>query len=301
MTASGGWSARCGLAQASNRKAARFRPAWLGRVRFRLVWPLRAQLRLGWPRCQAESAALIWMTAAVLATGCANRPPAPEWQSNAKSGMERAVAAYFVGNSRVEAQEFALARAEIARTGRPALAARAELLRCASRVASLVIEPCAGFDALESDADPAERAYVAFLAGRANAQDADRLPEQHRPLVAAAASPSSDAVAIERMPDPFSRLVGAAVSLQAGRATPAIVALAVDAASAQGWRRPLLAWLEVQLRFAERDNDRAAAERIRRRIGLVQGTPIAGGPAPHRVLTGLTVEGAAITRKEGHR
>jgi len=257
----------------------------------------------GWSdqRGLTRAFSLIAMTAAVLASGCANRPPTPEWQSNAKSGLERAVAAYFVGNSRVEAQEFALARAEIARTGRPALVARAELLRCASRVASLVIEPCAGFDALESDADPAERTYAAFLAGRATAQHADRLPEQHRPLVAAAANPTSDAAAIERMPDPFSRLVGAAVSLQAGRANPAVAALAVDAASAQGWRRPLLAWLEVQLRFAERDNDRAAAERIRRRIGLVQGTPIAGGPAPDRVSTGPTVPDAAITRKEGHR
>ena len=281
MTAGFRRSARCGLDHTPSPNAPRRRIAWSWRP----------------TPCHA----LLWTTVAVLAGGCANRPPTPDWQSNAKSGLERAIAAYFVGNSRVEAQEFALARAEIARTGRPALVARAELLRCASRLASLVIETCAGFDALESDADPAERAYAAFLAGRASAQDADRLPEQHRPLVAAGASPANDAAAIERMPDPFSRLVGAAVSLQAGRASPAVVALAVDAASAQGWRRPLLAWLEVQLRFTERDNDRAAAERIRRRIGLVQGTPIAGEPAPYRVSTGHSVQDAAITRKEGHR
>lgn len=225
-------------------------------------------------------------TLAVLVGGCANRPPAPEWQSNAKSGLERAVAAYFVGNSRVEGQEFALARAEIARTGQPALVARAELLRCASRVASLVLEACTAFDALGADAEPGERAYATFLAGRATAQDADRLPEQHRPLVAATATPATDLAAIERMNDPFSQLVGAAVSLQAGRAGPAVVALAVDAASAQGWRRPLLAWLEVQLRLAERDGDSAAAERIRRRIGLVQGTPIAGKAGKHRFSAG---------------
>jgi len=212
----------------------------------------------------------------VLFIGCANRPPAPEWQSNAKSGLERAVAAYFVGNSRVEAQEFTRARSEIARTGRPALVARAELLRCASRTASLVLEACGGFDTVAADAEPAERAYAAYLAGRATAQEAEWLPEQHRPLVAAGATPATDLAALGRMDDPFSRLVGAAVSLQAGRAGPAIVALAVDAASAQGWRRPLLAWLEVQLRLAERDGDHAAAGRVRRRIGLVQGTPIAG-------------------------
>ena len=281
MTAGCRQSARCRVEPASSTRAARQR----------VTWPLPTTRRL----------ALLWTTVAVLAGGCTNRPPAPEWQSNAKSGLERAVAAYFVGNSRVEAQEFALARAEIARTGRPALVARAELLRCASRVASLVLEACSGFDALEPDADPAERAYAAFLAGRADARDADRLPEQHRPLVAAAASPTTDLAAIERMGDPFSRLVGAAFLLQSGRAGPAVAALAVDAASAQGWRRPLLAWLEVQLRYAERDGDRAAAERIRRRIALIQGTPIAGQPVPHRVSTGPTVQDATIARKEGQR
>ena len=239
-----------------------------------------------WFRRRTAAFALAASTLAVLVGGCANRPPAPDWQLNAKSGLERAVAAYFVGNSRVEAQEFALARSEVARTGQPALVARAELLRCASRVASLVLEGCPGFDAVASDAEPAERAYAAFLAGRATAQDADRLPEQHRPLVAATATPASDLAALEHMNDPFSRLVGAAVSLQAGRAGPAVVALAVDAASAQGWRRPLLAWLDVQLHLAEQGGDSAAAERIRRRIGLVLGTPIARKPGAHRLSAG---------------
>lgn len=209
----------------------------------------------------------------VLAIGaCASREPAPEWQSNAKSGLERAVAAYFVGNGRVEAQEFAVARAEIARTGRPALVARAELVRCASRVASLVIEPCSRYDALATDAEPAERAYAAFLAGRAAPADGAQLPEHHRALVVADATPASDLAALERIADPFARLVGAAVSLQSGRAGPGVVGLAVETASAQGWRRPLLAWLQVQLRQAEAAGDAATAERIRRRIGLVDGT-----------------------------
>ena len=204
--------------------------------------------------------------------GCANQAPAPEWQSNARSGLERAVVAYFVGNTRIEAQEFALARSEIARTGRPALVARAELLRCASRLASLVMEPCAGFDAVAQDAEPAERAYAALLGGRATAADGPQLPEQHRAFVQAGATPASDLAAVERITDPFSRLVGAAVSLQGGRAGPGVVGLAVEAASAQGWRRPLLAWRAVQLRQAEAAGDAPAAERIRRRIALVDGS-----------------------------
>jgi hypothetical protein len=221
-----------------------------------------------------KAAVALRLLAGVLIVGtgaCANRAPAPEWQSNARSGLERAVVAYFVGNSRIEAQEFALARTAIAGTGRPALVARAELLRCASRVASLVIEPCTGFDAVAQDAEPAERAYAAFLAGRATAADSVQLPEQHRAFVQAGATPASDLAALERMTDPFARLVGAAVSLQGGRAGPGVVGLAVDTASAQGWRRPLLAWLAVQLRQAEAAGDAPAADRIRRRIALAGG------------------------------
>ncbi|MEP7056953.1 MAG: hypothetical protein ABI809_04170 [Caldimonas sp.] len=204
---------------------------------------------------------------------CADRPPAPDWQMNSKSAIERALAAYLAGDTRIEAQEFERVRAEIARTGRPALLARAELVRCASRVASLALEPCAAFDALAADAEPAERAYAAYLAGRIAAADVVLLPEPHRALAVPSATPASDQAALARMTDPLAQLVGAAVPLQLGRAGPGVVGLAVDTASAQGWRRPLLAWLKVQLRQAESAGDGAAVERIRRRIALVGGTP----------------------------
>ena len=71
------------------------------------------------------------------------------------------------------------------------------------------------------------------------------------------------------MADPLSKLVAAGVLLQSGRASPEVVARAVDIASAQGWRRPLLAWLTLQLRQAESAGDDAAAARIRRRLDLV--------------------------------
>ena len=49
------------------------------------------------------------------------------------------------------------------------------------------------------------------------------------------------------------------------------IAAAVDIASAQGWRRPLLAWLGVQLARAEAAGDSETAARVRRRMELVSG------------------------------
>ena len=201
----------------------------------------------------------------LLLAGCGNTPPVPDWQLNAKGAMERAQEAYLIGNVRVEAAEFAKARSEVTSTGRADLLARLELARCALRVASLVFEECAAFTPLAQDAGAPERAYSAYLAGRAGPADAALLPEQHRGLAAA----TTQAPDLKGLVDPLARLVAAAVLLQQGRADPAVIALAIDTASAQGWRRPLLAWLGVQAMRAEQGGDVAEGARIRRRMVLV--------------------------------
>lgn len=202
----------------------------------------------------------------ILLGACSSTPPPPDWQLNAKGSLERSLQAYLVGNDRVGAVEFARARSELQRTGRPELVARGELMRCAARVASLVLAPCAGFEALRADAAAPERAYADYLAGQLSPQQAALLPPQHRG-VAMGGSALPDAA------EPLARLVAAAVLLQSGRASPAVVAQAVETASAQGWRRPLLAWLAVQARLAEQGGDAGEAARLRRRLDLVNGAP----------------------------
>lgn len=201
-------------------------------------------------------------------TACGNNPPVPDWQMNAQSSIERSTAAYMTGNARVEEAEYKRARDALGSTGKVELIIRAELIRCAARVASLVFEDCAGFDKLAADASPADRAYAAYLSGRATAADAALLPAQHQP-VAAATSDTAAAGAAQAIADPLSKLVASGVLLRANKATPALLSDAVETASAQGWRRPLLAWLGVQAMRAEQAGDAAEAQRIKRRIDLV--------------------------------
>lgn len=205
------------------------------------------------------------MVAGALAA-CGNTPPAPDWQMNAKASAERATQAWLTGDQRVEAAEFARARREVASTGRPDLAARVELLRCAARVAALDVEPCEGFDALAADAAPAEQAYARYLAGRSTAADAALLPEAHRPLGAGSAAPDAALAAIA---DPLSRLVAAGALFQRSQTTPGVITQAIETASAQGWRRPLLAWLKVQQARAQAAGAADEGARIQRRIDLV--------------------------------
>ena len=222
---------------------------------------------------------------ATLLLGCASQPSAPDWQMNAQGSIERLTAAYMNGDTAIETAEFKLARDQIARTGKIDLIARIELIRCATRVASLVFEECAGFEKLRQDAGAQERAYADYLAGRmpagaqGTAQDTALLPEPQR----AAANASSDAAAaaaVQGIPDPLSKLVAAGVLLRTGRASPALLADAVDTASNQGWRRPLLAWLGVQAMRFDQAGATADAQQIRRRIDLVQ-APVSGlAPGP---------------------
>ena len=203
------------------------------------------------------------LTAAGALSACAGGPKVPDWSINAVGHVERFTEAHLKGDARVAAREFELARAETARTGQPVLVARVELNRCAAQVASLDFGPCAGFEPLRADAGAAEVAYARYLAGEASAQDAAVLPAQHRAIAAGGAD-------VAGIADPFARLVAAGVLLRQARATPDAVAQAVDTASRQGWRRPLLAWLGVQARLAEERGDAAEAARIRRRMDLVQ-------------------------------
>ena len=203
----------------------------------------------------------IWI--AVVLAGCASGPLPPDWQANAKGSLDASVDDYLKGHTAAAESQFREARAETTATGRLDHVAQVELVRCAAQAASLVFEDCPGYAALAADATPAQRAYAAYLAGQWEGLDVALLPEQHRAVVTGGA--------LDKIDDPLSRMVAAGALFKAGRMTPPGIELAVDTASNQGWRRPLLAWLGVQEQRAKASGDTAAAEQIRRRMALATG------------------------------
>jgi len=186
---------------------------------------------------------ILFLLSVIFISGCAGGPTPPPWQANAKFSLDSFEQAYLRGDTRVADIEFARAKSELQSTGRADLVARAELIRCAARAASLEFDNCPGFEKLSADAGPEELAYAEYLAGRT-----ERAPS-----------------------DDFSKLVSYGVKLKSEKVTPPEIAAAIDISSSQGWRRPLLAWLGVQEKRAEAAGDTAALERIRRRIALVSG------------------------------
>ena len=216
---------------------------------------------------------LLPLASVALLAACASGPAPPPWQGEAQGALARASAAWLAGESKAYEAEIARARAAVAATGRTPLAARVELMDCALRVASLDFGPCPRFEALRLDADAAERAYADHLAGQPLPREAIALlpPAQQIGATARATGAAPVPAAVQGIDDPQSRLIAIALLFQAGQANPETIALAVDTASAQGWRRPLLAWLKVQARRAEQAGDAAALAALQRRIALVEG------------------------------
>ena len=203
----------------------------------------------------------------LLLAACSSTPAPPAWQGDAKDSLERANAAFLEGNTRVALAEMTRVRRAISGTGRADWLAHAELAHCAARTASLVLGTCSAFDALRTDATRAQHAYADYLSAKTTPETLALLPAAQQPV---AAQTSSDATALSGITNPLSRLVGAAVLLQKGQASPPVIELAIDTASQQGWRRPLLAWLGVQTQRAEQAGDGVEVDRLRRRMALVE-------------------------------
>lgn len=215
--------------------------------------------------------------AVVVLGACSSQPPQPQWQMDAHGASQRAVQAYLLGQDRMEALEWERARAAVTSTGRGDLWARLELLRCASRVASLTTEPCELNQPWSAGAAPAEQAYARYLGAEpVAASERLLLPQAQQAFAMTAAMDRRLApdpvMALKAMDDPLARLVAAGVLLRQDRASLAVAEVAIDAASAQGWRRPLLAWLVWGARQAQSAGNAAQASEWQQRAAVVTRT-----------------------------
>ena len=130
--------------------------------------------------------------------------------------------------------------------------------------------PCSGYEAVAQDAAAPEQAYARYLRGAQQPADIALLPKVQQ-AVAAQQAPGA-AAALAAMEDPLSRLVAAGALAVRSPLPMAVVQQAVDTASAQGWRRALLAWLINQQRLAQEQGDTALAAQVQRRLDVLQAT-----------------------------
>jgi plasmid maintenance system killer protein len=201
-------------------------------------------------------------------TACSSAPPSKDWSNNSYANQQLAIKYILLGESKKSQAVIAQLRKDLSLTARTDLAAKTELILCATEQAALIMPPCENFEKLKSDAKPSELAYAQFLSGQWNTMTVQLLPEQYQALVQHA-QPESQLAGIE---SPLSRLIAGSVLLQKNQLSANGLELMVNTASSEGWRKPLLAWLSVQLKVFEQNQDESAATLVKRRIQMLEQT-----------------------------
>lgn len=206
------------------------------------------------------------LTLALLAA-CAHAPT-PAWRSEAHGALERYEAFFLRGENRLAQLNFERALKEVSATGGFAQVNRVQLARCALETGVLEFTSCPGYHA--QSADPAQQAYLRFLAGNWTDDDVARLPVQYRKFAATArqsAQPVNQTIA--EIASPLSRLVAVGIAVERRQFDQATLELAADTASREGWRRPLLVYLGQLKAIAETKGETEKARQIQERLDLV--------------------------------
>lgn len=199
---------------------------------------------------------------------CSSAPPSKDWSNNSFADQQSAIKYILLGENKKSQAAIAQLRKDLSVTARTDLAAKTELVLCATEQAALIMPPCENFEKLKSDAKPTELAYAQFLSGQWDSLAVQLLPQQYQAIVQHA-QPESQLASIE---SPLSRLIAGSVLLQKKQLSANGLELMVNTASNEGWRKPLLAWLSVQLKVFEQNQDKSAATLVKRRIQMLEQT-----------------------------
>lgn len=198
-------------------------------------------------------------------------PPPPDWKTDSADLVARYQKHALRGENTLAERYFQQAVAATGGAGRVAETARLWLVHCATRRAMLIDDPCHEYVELAaSEAEPntADQAYYRFVTLRWEGLDPRLVPPQHRRLLETAATRRHETLA--SIDDPLARLLDASLLLMRREASPGTLSLAVETASSNGWRRPLLTYLKLQQKQAAAHDDREGLARLERRIRLVE-------------------------------
>lgn len=213
---------------------------------------------------------VLLVSLSLLLAACGSGPKTPDWKLDSISLIERYKKAELKGQNKLAESYFEQALAASGSAARIEETARLHLTRCATRQASLTLEPCNGYlEFTKLGATVEDEAYHRFISGQLDKLDTGKLPSQYRDF-ASNRDPSRNIGILEKISDPLSRLVAISIAIVRKQADAATLKLAVDTASEQGWRKPLLVYLKLQETQADLKGDQAELEKLRARIKLVE-------------------------------
>jgi hypothetical protein len=213
---------------------------------------------------------LIALSCLILLSACGSGgPPPPDWKTDSADLIERYKKYALLGDNVLAERYFQQAVAATGGAGRVADTARLWLVRCATRRAMLIDDPCTEYaDLARIEPDKADQAYYQFITLRWDAIDIGRLPAQHRALVNTPAGKRNEV--LNQISDPLARLLDASLLVMRQEGDATTLSLAAETASSEGWRQPLLTYLKLQEKQAVEQGNAAEMDRLAQRIGLIE-------------------------------
>lgn len=213
---------------------------------------------------------LILLLCVGVLTGCGSGgPPPPDWKSDSADLIERYKKHALQGENTLAERYFRQALTATGGAGRISETARLWLVRCATRRASLIDDDCHEYAELADIQTTAEdHAYYQFVTLKWVGLDTTRLPPPYAALVKAEPARMKDQIAT--IDDPLSRLLAASLVTVRKQADGALLSLAAETASAQGWRQPLLVYLKLLQKQAMKQDSPAEQQAYAVRIRLIE-------------------------------
>ena len=207
--------------------------------------------------------------ALLLLSACGSSGPRTDWKTDSVDYIERYKKHALLGEQTIAERFFQRALNATGGAGRIGDTARLWLVHCATQRANLHDDDCSEYvDLAKLETSAEDHAYYQFVTLKWNEIDAAKLPPQYIPLVKAETTRlNAQLAAIE---DPLSRLLAASLVTQRGQADHATLVIAMETASAQGWRQPLLTYLKLLEKSAAARGASSEQQAYTARIRLIE-------------------------------
>jgi hypothetical protein len=221
--------------------------------------------------------ALFIIIICLLLAGCGASRPVPDWLRISYNQLEIYKKNYLGGKEKIAAAQFKSILGEIRKSGNLEILARAHLIRMALQTS--VLENMEDSEYLKINAlspSPQNSNFYAFLKGEFGQVDENLLPSQYTGFYRSLSLDAGCAAClqeIEKIEDPLSRLIAAGMLVHFRPHDERVLQKAIETASAEGWKKALLVYLERLQAYHESRKETQKARDIEGRIKLIRDQP----------------------------
>lgn len=208
----------------------------------------------------------------ILLSGCGSKP-VPDWKNVSFNHMKHFKRCFLSGEEGKADIYFNKAIDEIKKSGKLDILAKAYLTKCALRVAMLEETECSEFITIENvEPNRENKNYYTFLTGNLDNVDMRILPPGYKNFLTALKAGKIDRInaEISGIEDPQSRLIATGISVKNNQYNETTLKMALDVASDNGWKNPLLVYLEKLKSSYEVNREIEKAKKVQQKIKLIK-------------------------------